>query len=147
VLLTYRSGIIPVLPSTYYDSDSGWGCMLRVAQMFVANLLHRRLKQPFEEVVKLFVDNELAPFSIQMLTCVAMRLFNKKNFEWFNPSEAGHLIKDLLDKMLSTHRVSIGNDNCLFRSEISVDRANCIVLLMCRIGMDNPQKEYIELIA
>ena len=84
MLLTYRSGIIPVLPSTYYDSDSGWGCMLRVAQMFVANLLHRRLKQPFEVVVKLFVDNELAPFSIQMLTCVAMRLFNKKNFEWFN---------------------------------------------------------------
>lgn len=120
--------------------------MLRVAQMFVANLLHRRLKQPFLDVVKLFVDNELAPFSIQMLTCTAGRLFDKKKFEWFNPSEAGHLIKELLDKMLTTHRVSICNDNCLFRSEIATDRPNCVVLVMCRIGLDSPQKEYIELI-
>jgi hypothetical protein len=42
--MTYRSHIVPVFPSTYYDSDSGWGCMLRVTQLFVANLLYRRVK-------------------------------------------------------------------------------------------------------
>lgn len=38
ILLTYRSGIEKVLPTTYYNSDAGWGCMLRVGQMFLANL-------------------------------------------------------------------------------------------------------------
>jgi hypothetical protein len=37
--MTYRSDIIPLEKTTYYTSDSGWGCMLRVAQMFIANIL------------------------------------------------------------------------------------------------------------
>ena len=40
VLMTYRSKITKVIPSTYYDSDSGWGCMLRVGQMAIANFLY-----------------------------------------------------------------------------------------------------------
>ena len=39
IILTYRSHIKPALKETYYNSDSGWGCMLRVGQMAVANYL------------------------------------------------------------------------------------------------------------
>lgn len=42
ILMTYRSGIIPMDQTTYYNSDTGWGCMLRVAQMFIANLLYQK---------------------------------------------------------------------------------------------------------
>lgn len=80
------------------------------------------------------------------MTGTADRLFSKKKYEWFNPSEAGHLVKELLEKLLGTHRVSICNDNCVFRSEIATDRSHCLVLMMCRIGLDAPQKEYLELI-
>jgi hypothetical protein len=82
-----------------------------------------------------------------MLTITAARLFVKKNYDWFSPSEAGYLVKELLEKYLSTHRVSVCNDNSIFLSEISTDRESCIVLVMCRIGLDHPQKEYMELVA
>ena len=42
ILMTYRSHILPKSPDTYYNSDTGWGCMLRVAQMFIANFLYRK---------------------------------------------------------------------------------------------------------
>lgn len=54
--------------------------MLRVLQMFIANLLHRRLGQPFHEVVKLFHDNQFVPFGIQLVTATGHRLFKKKNY-------------------------------------------------------------------
>ena len=42
ILLTYRSNIEKAIDTTYYTSDSGWGCMLRVGQMFIANLLYKK---------------------------------------------------------------------------------------------------------
>mmetsp|Transcript_5723 Transcript_5723/g.9437 ORF Transcript_5723/g.9437 Transcript_5723/m.9437 type:complete len:101 (-) Transcript_5723:248-550(-) len=38
---TYRKGLAPLLPSSTLTSDSGWGCMLRVAQMLMASTLRR----------------------------------------------------------------------------------------------------------
>lgn len=48
ILLTYRSGIEQLFSSTYYTSDSGWGCMLRVGQMFVANLYYKVENKPLQ---------------------------------------------------------------------------------------------------
>ena len=68
VRLTYRSEIRAVLPTTTYSSDAGWGCMLRVVQMALANLLTKREGAQPQTVVPLFWDNSDMPFSIQVLT-------------------------------------------------------------------------------
>lgn len=146
ILLTYRSGIQPLFPSTTYDSDAGWGCMLRVAQMFAANLLFRRLRWKYLDVLLLFLDNQQVPLSIQVLTNAAARLLGKKKEQWYSPSEAGCLLKEVLDGYLESHRVSICSDNCIFLDQIGTDRPHCIVLVMCRLGLSSPQKEYLPLV-
>lgn len=68
IRFTYRSKIKRVVPTTNYTSDTGWGCMLRVLQMAIANLLCRREEAGYKSIIPLFWDNSLMPFSIQTLT-------------------------------------------------------------------------------
>lgn len=58
IVLTYREGIPKILPTTYFNSDSGWGCMLRVGQMFLANLYFKFQKKTAFEVISLFNENK-----------------------------------------------------------------------------------------
>lgn len=72
--------------------------MLRVAQMFVANLLTKEEYHVSREaIVRLFYDNLMVPFSIQMFTKVSAQLFpGMKPYAWFTPCQAGFLVKNLL---------------------------------------------------
>lgn len=92
------------------------------------------------------MDNERVPLSIQVFTNVAARELGKKKEDWYSPSEAGYLLKEIIDGFLESHRVSICNDNCVFLDEIALDRQHCIVLVMCRLGLKKPQKEYLGLV-
>jgi hypothetical protein len=49
----------------------------------------------------------------------------------------------MLDKFDEKFRTSICNDNCIFLSEIQQDRETLIIMAMCRIGLDQPQPEYL----
>lgn len=81
ILMTYRNKINKIMPSTYYDSDSGWGCMLRVGQMAIANYIHTHEGIPLNVILSIFWDNSDAPFSIQQFTAVTNKIYpHKKQF-------------------------------------------------------------------
>ncbi|KAM3139152.1 Cysteine protease atg4a [Paramecium bursaria] len=69
IWITYRSDI---LYKGKLISDQGWGCMMRVAQMLIANT-YRRLG--YDQVEILFEDNQInnniSPYSIQQILCIA----------------------------------------------------------------------------
>jgi hypothetical protein len=44
--ITYRDGFDPI---DGFCSDSGWGCMIRVAQMMIAHTLTRHIKRRIED--------------------------------------------------------------------------------------------------
>lgn len=136
VLMTYRSHIEKKMPTTYYNTDSGWGCMLRVGQMAIANLLYLNQVIPFKTLLTLFWDNSDMPFSIQNFTLATTKIYpNKQNFEWYNPCEMGFIVKSLLEEHFPYFNVKIFLDNSIFLSEIPTDKPEILVMIMSRIGL------------
>lgn len=89
--------------------------MLRVAQMFLANLLYKYEKMPKLAVVQLFYDNLLVPFSIQNFTLKSKISFDyMKNYQWFTPCQASFLIKILFEDFQPNYSINICNDNSIF---------------------------------
>lgn len=83
-----------------YITDAGWGCMVRVGQMFAAHALVRFLKPTSKEekaeILKLFSDydrDEL--FSIQKIAAVARRDYDLMAGKWYNPSQISYILLDL----------------------------------------------------
>ncbi len=107
IWMTYRRNFIPFNPpaSRSMTSDKGWGCMLRSAQMILANtlMMHRMTRHwvkfiessppvAYAEVLQMFLDHPDAPFSIQRLVSLGSAEKQKAG-EWYGPAESCVMIQ------------------------------------------------------
>lgn len=117
IQLTYRSGMstpLKLVSGKNIDSDAGWGCMLRVTQMMIAEtlvdlVLGRTWRyqedqdlvvgSAYLDIVACFLDTPTAPFSLHRLVDAGQRLCGKEPSTWFGPTSAaratGHLFETL----------------------------------------------------
>lgn len=58
VWMSYRKNIKAT------GSDAGWGCMIRVVQMLLAEVSQRAMQLEATEVIDFFRDDDLAPLSL-----------------------------------------------------------------------------------
>eukprot|EP01029_Cantina_marsupialis_P009236 TRINITY_DN215_c2_g1_i1.p1 TRINITY_DN215_c2_g1~~TRINITY_DN215_c2_g1_i1.p1 ORF type:complete len:379 (+),score=79.22 TRINITY_DN215_c2_g1_i1:65-1201(+) len=116
ILCTYRKNC-PDICGSGYKTDAGWGCMLRTAQMMLAqaisaNELGREWKYnpPHEDkkhndILSLFIDAAEMQFSIQKLNMCGMKYGTKPGI-WFGPNTVTLLLRDLFDEYnnISAHK-------------------------------------------
>ena len=109
--MTYRCGFPRMRPYLHTD-DTGWGCMLRSAQMLMANALLRHLAldampwhQIQQRVLQWFVDSTgvEAVYSIHNLTRCG-QLYDILPGEWYGPGIAACILRDLCE----CHRHKLG---------------------------------------
>lgn len=99
--MTYRA-IFPEMDSSNrnYVTDTGWGCMVRVGQMLMAQTLIRHLKinrkEDMHPILKLFSDyDKKEMFSIQNISQMAREEYELPPGKWFNPSQISYILSDL----------------------------------------------------
>ncbi|RUS69918.1 hypothetical protein EGW08_022317 [Elysia chlorotica] len=111
IWMTYRSNFYPI-PGTKLNTDCGWGCMLRSAQMLIIQCLvthylgrEWRIHNPqtetehayYREIIRWFSDpvdapSDIMPFSLHHLVSFG-RHYHKEPGEWFGPSSAAYIFR------------------------------------------------------
>eukprot|EP00047_Mylnosiga_fluctuans_P004820 m.236775 g.236775 ORF g.236775 m.236775 type:complete len:336 (-) comp13025_c0_seq1:389-1396(-) len=158
IWFSYRRGF-PRIGSTSYQSDSGWGCMLRCGQMILANALLRAQSYPGsnidvlrEQIIVNFTDIPESPFSIQQ---IAMRgsIVDKPIGAWFGPNAAAQVIKSLVQDSPETKLVvHVAMDGCLATASVEDALAKgppswpLLLLVPLRLGLQNLNPEYFPML-
>ncbi|TYZ68402.1 hypothetical protein PybrP1_006190 [[Pythium] brassicae (nom. inval.)] len=107
--LTYRRDFARMEPYEF-TSDAGWGCMLRSAQMLLAQALRRRLlgrdwryaadqlPDAYVAMLRWFVDSPdpTCIYSIHNMVKLGMR-YDKLPGEWYGPTTAAQVLRDLVN--------------------------------------------------
>ncbi|CAK68605.1 unnamed protein product (macronuclear) [Paramecium tetraurelia] len=120
IRFTYREGFQAYqCQNSTLTTDSGWGCVIRVGQMMMAELLKRHLKCFYnvnlfqfpplmQEVLQLFKDDDEMEslkvqgkpskygFSIQKIMRIAYEEWGKKPGEWYSPNQIVQAIYKIL---------------------------------------------------
>uniref|UniRef100_A0A7S3PFP9 Cysteine protease n=2 Tax=Aplanochytrium stocchinoi TaxID=215587 RepID=A0A7S3PFP9_9STRA len=117
VWLTYRKNFFPIQPPLGYTSDTGWGCMLRSAQMILAEALQRHLGGKWRYIQEEVEDEETmvitaehrkllrwfidAPkffsfYSIHRMSECGRR-YGKNAGEWYGPTTVAWVLRDLVE--------------------------------------------------
>jgi|JI61114C2RNA_FD_contig_71_1431566_length_1189_multi_1_in_0_out_0_1 cysteine protease ATG4 len=179
--MTYRAAF-PELATENgdgYVTDTGWGCMVRVGQMFAAHALMRFLKptskEQVAEILKLFSDyDDSEMFSIQNIVAVARRDYDLVAGKWYNPSQISYILVDLFRESQERRRFKgfdflVLNNATLFYDQLVMKmtgrtsicgckklkvvckdcyrlRQSLAVVLLARIGLDQPEKKYLKVL-
>jgi cysteine protease ATG4 len=162
---TYRRDFAPIVPSTY-TSDTGWGCMLRSAQMMLARTLSVHLLGPdwnpttadgaslqrYMQILQWFEDKPSAPYSVHKIAQSGIN-FGKQVGEWFGPSTAAQVLGELVvTHPESSLSIYLSTESMLYLDEISAICTNnhtshdwlpLLILIPLRLGLDSLNEVYI----
>lgn len=146
---TYRCGFSEMYPYGYTD-DAGWGCMLRSAQMLMANALLRHIEPSMQgtrtsqrsrrQVLQWFLDLRTAHavYSIQNLVKCG-QTYDMLPGEWYGPSVAAHILRDLCE----LHRCKLSGP--AVRVIItSIEKALCIEEILNRMTQRGAKHQCID---
>ncbi|OMJ95099.1 hypothetical protein SteCoe_1640 [Stentor coeruleus] len=128
VWVTYRTGIreFEGEKGKVYNSDSGWGCTIRVGQMLLINCLkiHYKIEnETISELLKTIEDNmENSPFSLRKLLSTDI---TKGPGEWFSPSEVSHMIVSVLSNHpLNNFKALVFMDSLILKDRLYSEACN-----------------------
>ncbi|XP_054161470.1 cysteine protease ATG4C-like [Oppia nitens] len=143
IWFTYRRQF-PKLDNSSLTTDTGWGCMLRSAQMLLAQALlihylgrHWRWKgsQSDKEdmihrmIIKWFADDPNAscsPFSVHQLVRFGEQM-GKKPGDWYGPASVAHLLKNTLSTAAESNPI-LNNICCYVAQDCTVYIEDVITL-------------------
>lgn len=164
--MSYRDGFNPI---DGFCSDTGWGCMIRVAQMMIGHALMRHINHrmdlspkneiTIEELMKiilpLFLDDYMkheAPFSLKNIVEIGEKLIQKGAGEWYGAHSISQVIKEVNQKYNSqykTFKIVTFNDGIVFKTEIDTILTEnvengCLVIIPLRLGLKKVDQWYFH---
>ncbi|ELU16134.1 hypothetical protein CAPTEDRAFT_228011 [Capitella teleta] len=119
IWFTYRKDF-PKLYGSPLTSDVGWGCMLRTAQMIIAQALvmhylgrdwtihhtqqNRKETMLHRQIIRLFGDfpGNDSPFSIQALVRIGVD-HGKRPGDWYGPASVAYVVRDAINQVPDFH--------------------------------------------
>ncbi|KAG0246441.1 hypothetical protein B0O80DRAFT_493178 [Mortierella sp. GBAus27b] len=155
---TYRHGFAPIRPSNF-NSDIGWGCMLRSGQGLLANALAiqfmgRGWNRPapgdpnwdiYVRIISWFLDDMNAnfPFSVHRIALLGKQL-GKNIGQWFGPSTTSQVIQALVHSFPGSGlNVYVTTDGVIYKNQVEETMArnksgfsNLLILVTIRLGID-----------
>jgi cysteine protease ATG4 len=140
----HKTRILDLFPrSPMYNSDTGWGCMIRCSQMLLAQAIFKSYTfSNKNEVIKLFLDKHIFPFSIHNMIIEGNK-FGKNPGDWYGPQMACHLIKNIYSSYKYKHlNVIISEQGILYEDDFLDNFQEKLVLIPLRLGVRNVDQCY-----
>jgi len=132
---SYRSNFSTALHGDRFFSDSGWGCMLRVCQMQLAEGLKRCCRDlEIRSVVRKFIDvdrPDVCPLGIHQFIEAS-----RSAGRWFGPSEISSYAKRIWKpEFLDGVQLHLAHMCSIYRSSI-LQKERMILLIPLQLGVD-----------